>query len=134
MKFKYKNYGSGFLRPVIPIEIIYKNLPVPYEVLIDSGADFCIFDGEIGEYLGLEVNKGALLMFGGIQGMSNSKAYMHEVVLDIGGLSYKTMVGFSYDISKDGLGILGQKGFFDIFTVKFDYPSEDVEIKEKKKK
>ncbi|HLB95960.1 MAG TPA: hypothetical protein VJK26_03605 [Patescibacteria group bacterium] len=48
MKFKYKNYGSGFLRPVIPIEIIYKKFPVPYEVLIDSGADFCIFDAQIG--------------------------------------------------------------------------------------
>jgi len=143
MKFPYRKFtlpqysdffGRSILRPIVSVSISVGDKKIRYEALIDSGADFCIFDGEIGEYLGLEVNKGALLMFGGIQGMSNSKAYMHEVVLDIGGLSYKTMVGFSYDISKDGLGILGQKGFFDIFTVKFDYPSEDVEIKEKKKK
>jgi len=40
MKFRYKKYGSGILRPVIPIEIIYKDIAVPYEVLVDSGADY----------------------------------------------------------------------------------------------
>jgi len=44
MKFRYKKYGPSILRPIIPIEIVYKDKSVPYEVLIDSGADFCIFD------------------------------------------------------------------------------------------
>lgn len=42
MKFRYKKYGPGVLRPVIPIEVIKNGLEVPYEVLIDSGADLCI--------------------------------------------------------------------------------------------
>lgn len=46
MKFRYKKYGPGILRPIIPIEIIYQNRSVGYEVLVDSGADFCIFDSQ----------------------------------------------------------------------------------------
>jgi hypothetical protein len=32
MKFRYKKYGTGVLRPVIPIEISYENKSVPYEL------------------------------------------------------------------------------------------------------
>ena len=58
MKFKYKDYGYGILRPVISIEVKYKEISVPYEVLVDSGADICIFHASIGEVLGLDVEKG----------------------------------------------------------------------------
>jgi len=54
------------------------------------------------------------------------------VVINIGGWNYKTTVGFSYDIAKHGFGILGQKGFFDIFVVKFDLLKEEIELKEKR--
>ncbi len=53
MKFGYKKYGPGIFRPVIPIEVIYNGTAVPYEVLVDSGADICIFDAQIAEILGL---------------------------------------------------------------------------------
>lgn len=141
MKFPYRKialpqysdfFGRSILRPIIPVEVSVNGKKIRYAALIDSGADFCIFDGEIGEFLGLEIEKGPLLTFGGIQGMSVLKAYIHEVVLDVGGLSYKTNVGFSRDISQNGVGILGQKGFFDVFSVKFEYSSEDIEIKEKR--
>jgi hypothetical protein len=45
------------------------------------------------------------------------------------GWDYETIVGFSYEIAKFGFGILGQKGFFDIFVVKFDLSKEEIEIK-----
>ena len=37
----------------------------------------------------------------------------------------------SDDIANDGYGILGQKGFFDIFSVTFDYQKEEIELKQK---
>ena len=46
MKFKYKRYGS-ISRPVIEITLKNQNKSVRYEVLIDSGADLCLFDEEI---------------------------------------------------------------------------------------
>lgn len=103
-----------------------------YAALIDSGADFCIFDGEVGEQLGINVRLGPREIFGGIQERGGAEAFLHEVVLNIGGRNYRTTVGFSYDIAKHGFGILGQKGFFDLFSIKFDLVKEDIELKEKK--
>ncbi len=123
-------FGSSILKPIIPIELVGKADSVRYDALIDSGADFCIFDAAIGETLGLDVRSGKAERFGGIQEAGASSAYFHEITLVIGGWKYRTTVGLSYDIAKHGYGILGQKGFFDLFTVKFNYPKEEIELKE----
>ena len=39
--------------------------------------------------------------------------------------------GGSVDISEKSYGILGQRGFFDIFTVKFDLTKEEIELNPK---
>ena len=105
---------------------------IGYDVLIDSGADFCIFDGGFGEVLCLDVRSGKLIEFGGVQANRPSSAYLHEVTLSVGGSRHKILAGFSYDIAPSGYGIVGQKGFFDIFTVKFDLAKEEIELKERK--
>ncbi|MBI2611713.1 hypothetical protein HYW54_03135 [Candidatus Gottesmanbacteria bacterium] len=142
MKFAYKKIpifphssylGISVLRPIIPAIISYGGNSLKYDVLIDSGADFCILPAEIGEYLGIDIKSRTKQEFGGIQeqGKTRAVAYMHEVILNIGGYDYKTTVGFSYDIAKMGYGILGQKGFFNLFKIQFDYRKGEVELKEK---
>ena len=75
MKFRYHKlslkdrspfFGLTILKPIIPIKIIVKDKELNYEALIDSGADFCIFDAEIGEYLGIDILSGSQEVFGGI--------------------------------------------------------------------
>lgn len=141
MKFSYfkfplarqsEFFGNAILKPIIPIKIIKGNYALRYAALIDSGADFCIFDAEIGEYLGINIRSGRKEIFGGVQEKGDAEAFLHEITLNIGGWDYKTIVGFSYDIAKHGFGILGQKGFFDIFVVKFDFLKEEIELKERK--
>lgn len=127
-------FGTTILKPIIPIKVSSKNNVLRYAALIDSGADFCILDAEIGEYLGLDIRSGRKEIFGGIQERGGAEAFLHEVILNIGGWDYKTTVGFSYDIAKHGFGILGQKGFFDIFVVKFDLIKEEIELNERRKK
>lgn len=140
MKFKYRKlnlspasdyFGKYILKPLIPVKIFRGENILQVAVLIDSGADFCIFDAEIGEVLALNVKSGIEVQFGGIQSLGGSKAYIHTVNLEIDGHEFKADVGFSYDISKNGYGILGQKGFFDKFIVKFDLIKEEIEIKER---
>lgn len=140
MKFKYRKFnlspssdffGKQVLKPIIPIKILKTSIVLQYATLIDSGADFCIFDAGLGEYLGLNIKSGIEVQFGGIQSLGGAKAYIHGVTLEIGGHEFKTEVGFSYDISKNGYGILGQKGFFDKSIVKFDLEKEEIEIKER---
>lgn len=131
MKFKYKKYATGVLRPVIPVEITHKNRSVPYEVLVDSGADFCIFDAQIGEILGIDVSSGEKKEVWGITG-AGEYYYVHSVTVKVGGWSYKVRVGFLPGIARLGYGVVGQKGFFDIFVVKFDLLKEEVELKERR--
>jgi hypothetical protein len=131
MKFGYKKYGPGILRPVIPIQIIYKNLSVPYEVLVDSGADFCIFDAQIADILDIELEKGEKNEVAGITGI-NAPIYFHDIQIKVGGWPFKIRAAFLRDIGKFGYGVVGQKGFFDIFVVKFDLFKEEIELKERK--
>lgn len=89
MKFRYKKYGPGILRPVIPIEVAYKDRAVSYEVLVDSGADFCIFDAQIGEILDLDVTSGEKREVWGVTG-AGEFYYVHPVTIKIGGWPFKT--------------------------------------------
>ncbi|HEX9722007.1 MAG TPA: hypothetical protein VGA53_01960 [Candidatus Paceibacterota bacterium] len=141
MKFSYFKFplatpsdffGHSILKPIIPIGLTVGGESFDYAALIDSGADFCIFEAGIGEALEVDVVSGRKIVFSGIQEAGGAQAYLHEVTIVVGGWEYKTTVGFSYDIGGDGYGILGQKGFFDMFAVKFDYLKEEIELKEKK--
>lgn len=53
MKFRYHKlllkerspfFGSTILKPIIAVKVIIKDKELNYEALMDSGADFCIFD------------------------------------------------------------------------------------------
>lgn len=130
MKFSYKKYGSGVLRPVIPLTIEYQSRSISYEVLVDSGADFCVFDAQIGELLGIDVESGIRQNMSGITGVIQPY-YLHMVTLRVGGWPYTAAVGFLPNIANVGYGVVGQKGFFDRFIVKFYYEKEEIELKEK---
>lgn len=141
MKFPYLKFtleersdffDHSLLKPIVPITVKLGDREIGYAALIDSGADFCIFDGEVGEYLGLDVRSGKREMFGGVQERGGAEAFLHKIILNVGGWDHETVVGFSYDIAKHGYGILGQKGFFDIFVVKFDLLKEEIELKERR--
>lgn len=101
MKFKYKKYGPGILRPVIPIEVTYKDRAVLYEVLVDSGADFCVFDAQIGEILGIDITSGEKQEVCGITGVRENY-YIHPVAIKVGGWSYKIKAGFLPNIAQLG--------------------------------
>lgn len=130
MKFRYKEYGSNILRPIIPVEIHHKNLEVPYEVLVDSGADISIFDASIADILGITLVKGIKQQIVGATGFPEDM-YLHTIYIKVGKLRSKIEVGF-IDMHANSYGIVGQKGFFDIFVVKFDLVKKEVELRTRK--
>jgi predicted aspartyl protease len=130
MTFPYKEFPIQYtnplnprkttlLRPVIQIDFESKEGGFGYLALIDSGADYCLFHGSIGEQLGLDVKKGKALSFYGTSGKQQI-AYFHKVRFSAAGKEIEAMVGFSYQINELAFGILGQEGFFDQFTITFN--------------
>ncbi|MFH1473170.1 MAG: aspartyl protease family protein [bacterium] len=133
MKFRYKKFGN-ILRPVIPIKVFSKSNPegFGYEVLVDSGADLCIFHAEIGEALGIKIKTGKPQEVFGVGGKV-SLYYLHKISISVGGWAYNIDVGFMPNVSGNVMqyGLVGQKGFFDKYIVKFDLVKSEVELKER---
>lgn len=101
---------------------------VRYQAIIDSGADLCIFHGQLGEILGLNIESGKLLKFSGISGQQLT-AYFHHIEIEVGGHRFNCYAGFSKEIDNMPYGLLGQVGFFDLFNVVFDYNKQVIELK-----
>lgn len=130
MKFSYKRYGSETLRPVIEIKVKSGSDSLRYEVLVDSGADICIFNSEVGEALGVDVKQGKAREVFGVGGKA-SVYYLHKVKIGVGGWEYDIEADFMPDVAGRVMpyGIVGQKGFFENFIVKFDMIKEEIELK-----
>ena len=132
MKFYYKKYGEQTIRPVVPIKLKNGNNEVGYEVLVDSGADLCIFDEEIGEAIGINVKNGTPQEVFGVGGKT-SIYYLHDVEIEVGGWTYKIKAGFMPNVAGRIMpyGIVGQRSFFENFIVKFDHKKEEVELRQR---
>jgi len=128
-------YGNAVLKPIVPVIAKKDETFVIYDALVDSGADFSIFHAEVGEALGLDVPSGDKRYFAGVEksnGKVGAEAFLHKITISVQGFGVheiKTLIAFSYDINDNGYGILGQKGFFEHFPVKFDYKKATFEIK-----
>lgn len=142
MKFPYQKLPAeplethpdrkNILRPVIPVHIISGNKRIGYAVLIDSGADYCIFHAGIGEVIGLDVKNAKQMIYSGIGGVKQT-AYFHHVTIEIGGYEHPYYAGFSYDIETLPYGILGQNDFFSYFIIIFDKEKGRIELKQRTK-
>jgi hypothetical protein len=137
MKFGYKEFPLSqvdvfgrkkIYRPIIPVLIEYGGKKIGYEALLDSGADWNLFPAVLGEIIGIDIEKGKKLLFGGIGG-GDFMAYFHEIALYVGGWPIKILCGFSADIPRKSNGVLGHFGFFDHFAVRLETSKQEVELK-----
>lgn len=89
--------------------------------LIDSGADDCIFPASFAGLLGLNFRSGRRYPFGGV-GVANNEAYFFDLEMEIIGVAVHDLaVGFTTALDGRGHGLLGQNGFFERFSVRFDH-------------
>lgn len=125
MIFQYLEVSSVIKRPIIDIVVKSKERFAIYPVLIDSGADYCIFHSELAKSFGIKLSKKTVKF----HGVSKKKVVgrFGEVELKIAGHIYKTNVLFAKIIHFEH-GILGQLGFFDHFDVKLSHRRQIIEI------
>lgn len=133
MKFPYLKLPSynpnlrWIARPYIPIKITGPKRFWEGYGLIDSGADRCLFNIKIAEDIGLDLNEENSDNFSGIEGGS-LKATLQKVKLQINGMDKEITVVAGFIDSPGVVVILGQDGFFDHFTIKFEKDHGIVEI------
>ena len=133
MKFKYRkiNLAHPFsnkkyiLRPIIPVSLIFRNSAIRYEALIDSGSDFNIFPLEIAQKLNINLKTHKSIQFSGVENYP-IQGFIANLFVGINHDRFKTNVVFA-DLP-NATGILGQNGFFDLFTVNFNLSKEEIEV------
>ena len=54
--------------------------------------------------------------------------YLHTISIKVGKLNFKIEVGFM-EMRANSYGIVGQKGFFDKFIVRFDLINKEIKLK-----
>jgi len=106
---------------------VHDGFTVPYLVLIDSGADINVFSYQIGELLGLDLLSGQKAEALGVTG-EPTDLYIHPLTLILGGEHYPIKAAFTKALDDKPHGLVGQDGFFSLFKVAFDLPSEEIEL------
>ena len=125
MTYSYLIITPTVRRPIIEIIVKSKDKFAIYPVLIDSGADYCIFNIELAEAFGVKLSKKKVTLHGLSKGAITGR--YGEIGLRITNQTYKATVLFA-EIGHFDHGILGQQGFFDHFDVKLSYQKQTVEI------
>lgn len=139
LKFRYNKFPARpseaffqdfVLQPTLDVVLVNPKTrrQIICHALVDSGADFCIFHGLFGEAIGLDVRAGKTQPFRGVTS-GKAKAYVHQVILEVSGVGGKVPVGFSYDLETPFRGLLGQRGFFELFKVSFNFPQRWFQLK-----
>jgi len=132
MRFPYVQERGRFL-PIISLQLKGKGTVewITFDAFVDSGASYSIFKAEIGDILGLDVEKGEK-MFITVGDGSLIIVYVHQLGIQIGDEKFDAMIGFSKQLGI-GFNIIGRKDIFERFKICFDekekvvefYPRED---------
>jgi len=119
--FKYQTIGTSKLsRPFIPLALRYKGRAITIKALVDSGADFCLFDGQLLNLLDpdLDLNTLEKINVTGVTGAA--PGYVVHLEIGVNDTFFPVPAMFSFAFSPDEFsGLAGQVGFFDTFIVEF---------------
>ncbi len=135
MKFKYSSFIPPYLikhwikKPIIQIEVFGSNGSKKFNALIDSGADYSLFNIQVAKLAGLDLSKAEICPFVGIGGKQEIPAYLLEdVEIKLEGINQKIKIPVGF-IDSESVGLLlGQEGFFDNYRIKFEKDHDVFEI------
>ena len=96
--------------------------------LVDSGATTSLFQGSLGEHLGIKIEAGKKKLFQGVGG--KIAGYTHPLTVEIAGLEFPCEIAFSHELTTS-LNMFGRKDFFKKFLVCFDEKNRETTLKER---
>ena len=130
-KYPYIVPAERVYKPWIQVRLGYqkthKITPAPIVALIDSGADVCFCEKNIGLWLGAKLSKGETKTFttanrGGFEAIKDT------LILYVCGKRYECPFYFTNSLPRETPIILGQLGFFDHFKITFDLKNKEIDI------
>jgi hypothetical protein len=105
-------------RPYIPIQLSYQNKRTPaIYFLVDSGADYTYADYHIALWLGVDLAR-AKRTTSYTANNQSFISYSSPINIILGNNAMELPVLFTKQFS--GVGVLGQEGFFDRFSITFE--------------
>jgi hypothetical protein len=115
-RYKINNHLESL--PLVSVRLATNKKHVNVWGLVDSGSDFCVFNSEIASILSVDIRAGKHFeLFGFVGGSSN--AWLHQVNLQLSEFpGVNINVAFTDSLMPE-LALLGQRGFFDNFQVRF---------------
>jgi hypothetical protein len=125
---KIKTPDGELIRlPAISVRLTCNKQHQDVYALIDSGAELCVFNSSIAKTLKIVVTKRQPLSLSGLVGGS-VPGYLHQLNVSMQGLpSVDLLVAFT-ETGDPGMPILGQRGFFDNFQIRFQRYKDLIEI------
>ena len=112
--------GGTAHRPIAFADIsVASGLTERIAVLLDTGADGCLFPLKLARLLDLDIAHLPRATHRGVGSQSNL-TYYTDVAIDLGnGIAFTAYAGFTEGLDAMGLGLLGQAGFFEQYNVEF---------------
>jgi hypothetical protein len=112
--------GEG---PYLSVRIQHGGLKFDTFGLVDSGADYSVFNKEIADYFGFDTNRHP---DGSLRGIGGSPPFWKfDVVVKILGRAIPMEMAFSPGAPQE-FGLLGRADFFDVFRVGFSQRDRQV--------
>jgi predicted aspartyl protease len=107
----------------LPITLLRGEHSTQVEAQVDTGASCCIFDGALGESLGLEVESGFRQEINTVTGAFTT--YGHTVTVSVFGFDFEAVVYFAAD---EGFtrNVLGRSGWLDRVKLGIVYHDSEV--------
>ena len=91
---KLKEYDSGEAGISVSVSIKLNSKKVSFNAKIDTGATFCIFEREVGEQLGIEIDSGLPKIISTATG--TFRVFGHDVTLSTFGFEFDSQVFFAH--------------------------------------
>ena len=115
-------YGDSIEGITLEAVLRYGQESATCSAKVDTGAHVCLFEREIGEGLGIEIESGHRIRLSTLTG--TLMAFGHEVTLQTAGLTFHTLVYFplTYKLRRN---LLGRQGWLQLLRLGIvDYDNE----------
>jgi|SRR3989344_7224311 len=124
MVFPYQKSDSEFY-PVIKLSLIYQEIKLVIESLVDSGANISIFGADVAKSLGVDIESGKRIHLSGVGG--KIAGFEHVVEMEIADVRFSSKVIFSREY-RVSFNLIGREGVFNKFTICFDEKKRQLKL------